>query len=65
MKKRIKNFTTRGIAKKPNQSFEELFDERYALYTQYADVVIECDGTTVEEVVDMILLQIKLRSKNI
>ncbi|MDB9743982.1 shikimate kinase [Fibrobacterales bacterium] len=55
LKLRIKNFTTRGIAKGPNQSFEELFDERYTLYSKYADVVIECDGTTVEEVVEKIL----------
>lgn len=59
LKLRIKNFTTRGIAKGPNQSFEELFDERYKLYTKYADVVIECDGTTVEEVVEKILLEMK------
>jgi shikimate kinase len=59
LKLRIKNFTTRGIAKGPNQSFEELFEERYKLYMKYADFVIECDGTTVEEVVEKIILKVK------
>lgn len=59
LKLRIKNFTTRGIAKGLNQSFDELFEERYELYKKYADFVIECDGTTVEEVVEKIISEVK------
>src|ERR1039457_63130 len=30
----------RGIAKRPDQSFTELFEERFTLYSAYADMVI-------------------------
>jgi shikimate kinase len=47
---RIHNFTTRGIAKRLDQSFEDLFQERLALYNQYADLTISCEGLTQEEI---------------
>lgn len=47
---RVPDFSTRGLAKRPDQSFAELFEERNALYRKYADVAIKCDGLTVEEV---------------
>jgi shikimate kinase len=47
---RVPDFSTRGLAKRPDQSFEELFAERNALYRKYADVTVKCDGLTVEEV---------------
>jgi shikimate kinase len=34
----------RGIAKHPDQSFAELFEERHRLYQACADVVIDCQG---------------------
>ena len=42
LEKRITNFTTRGIARRPNQSFSSLFDERRELYLRYADVQVNC-----------------------
>jgi shikimate kinase len=47
---RIRDYATRGIARRPEQSFEELFEERAALYRQYADLLLPCDGLTQEEV---------------
>lgn len=47
---RVPDFSTRGLAKRPDQSFAELFAERNALYRQYADITIKCDGLTPEEV---------------
>jgi len=41
LKKRIHNFNTRGLAKRADQSFEELFEERKALYVKYADIIVE------------------------
>lgn len=41
LKKRIHNFDTRGLAKRPDQSFEELFEERRTLYEKYADIIVE------------------------
>ena len=47
---RVPDFSTRGLAKRPDQSFAELFDERFALYTEHADITIKCAGLTQEDV---------------
>jgi len=40
----------RGIAKRPDQSFADLFEERFALYSRYADVVVACSALSQEKV---------------
>lgn len=50
LERRVRDFSTRGLAKRRDQSFSELFDERRVLYTYYADIVITCDGLTHEQV---------------
>jgi len=47
---RVRDFSTRGLAKRPEQSFAELFEERLSLYKKYADITIKCTGLTQEEV---------------
>ena len=44
LKSRIKDYETRGIAKRPDQTFAELFEERRTLYRRYADITIACAG---------------------
>lgn len=39
--RRIDNFSTRGIAKAKNQSFESLFEERQTLYKKYAEMIVD------------------------
>ena len=51
IKRRIRNFASRGIAKAAHQAFQELFDERQILYRKYADLTIHGDGLDQEEVV--------------
>lgn len=58
LKSRIHNFSTRGIAKKPEQSFEDLFNERYILYKKYSDVTINCDDLNQEEVCAKIISEL-------
>jgi len=41
---------SRGIAKRPDQSFAELFEERFVLYSAYADLVIACSYLSHEKV---------------
>lgn len=48
LKKRIFNFDTRGIAKRADQSFEELFEERRALYVKYADIIVENSSMSID-----------------
>ena len=42
----IRNLDSRGIALKPGQTFEDLYEERCPLYEKYADVTIDTDGLT-------------------
>ncbi len=50
LEERVLNFNTRGLAKKPGQTFADLFMERVPLYKKYAVITVECSGLTQEEV---------------
>ena len=54
IKKRIHNLKTRGIAKAEDQTFEDLFIERQALYEKYAEFTIDCNMIDQEEVAEII-----------
>jgi shikimate kinase len=55
---RIHDYATRGLAKRPDQSFDNLFKERFTLYTKYADVTIECKDFTQDKVCEKIIYAI-------
>ncbi|MFC6632076.1 shikimate kinase [Microbulbifer taiwanensis] len=59
LRRRIHNYESRGIAKAPGQSFEELFAERQALYRKYADITVDCDGRDLQQVLDRVLVGLK------
>lgn len=52
---RIGDYSLRGISKRPDQSLEDLFNERLALYRQYADLTIDGDNRTQQQVCDAIM----------
>jgi shikimate kinase len=52
---RIGDFSLRGISKKPNQSLLELYEERSALYSRYADLTIRGDALNHEQVCDALI----------
>ena len=52
---RVKDFDTRGLAKRPDQGVADLFSERHALYRKYADVIIDCEALTHEMVCEKIV----------
>lgn len=52
--KRIRNFKTRGIAKSKDQTFQDLYNERQALYERYAVSTIDCNGRDQEEIAELI-----------
>lgn len=60
LRERIDNFDTRGLAKRPDQSFEDLFQERHMLYTKYADITVESSHHTQEQISHMILREVNL-----
>jgi shikimate kinase len=57
---RIHDYSTRGLAKRSDQTFADMFHERSVLYTKYADITIKCAGLTHEEVCVKIIEQIRL-----
>ena len=56
MEGRIKNITTRGIVLKEGETLLDMYNERAPLYDRYADEILNCDGMTVEETVESIVL---------
>ena len=50
VRRRIGNYSLRGISRRPDQSLEALFEERFALYTRYADLAIKGQGLNQEQV---------------
>ena len=52
---RITNFSTRGIARRPDQSFANLFDERRVLYLQHAHVIVDCLGLNIEQLLERLI----------
>ncbi|WP_250462758.1 shikimate kinase [Microbulbifer litoralis] len=59
LRRRINNYESRGIAKAPGQSFAALFEERQALYRQYADITVDCDGKDMQQVLDRLLEELQ------
>lgn len=49
LKKRITDYDQRGIARRPDQSFEDLFLERSVLYNRYAHITVKSDHLDHEQ----------------
>ena len=62
LRQRITDYDTRGIARRPDQSFEELFAERTALYRHFADITVNTEHASAEEVVNRIRQSLADRS---
>jgi shikimate kinase len=52
--KRIHNYETRGIAKAKSQTFQDLFNERQVLYKKYAELTIDSNERSQEELAEII-----------
>jgi len=52
---RLGDFSSRGIAKRPDQSLAELFEERSRLYKKHADITIKCRHINQDDVCRKIL----------
>ncbi|CAK8713855.1 Shikimate kinase [Candidatus Electrothrix laxa] len=55
---RLADFNTRGLVKRTDQTFTQLFDERLPLYRKYADITINCAGLSPEEVCMKIITEL-------
>ena len=52
---RIGDYSLRGISRRPDQSLSDLFDERFALYTQYADLTVQGEGMNQDQVCEAVI----------
>lgn len=50
LQSRVQDYSARGLAKRPDQSFDDLFQERLVLYRKYADITVECSELNQDEV---------------
>jgi shikimate kinase len=50
LQSRIPDFSTRGLAKRPDQGLAELFEERFGLYAKHADITVRCGRLNQEDV---------------
>ena len=53
---RVTNFASRGLACKPGQTLDDLFNERYPLYLASGDIHITCDNKSISEICEEILI---------
>lgn len=50
IEKRIHNITTRGLAMAKGKTLFDLYEERLPLYQKYADIIINCQNKTIENI---------------
>lgn len=59
LRQRIHNYDSRGIARRPDQSFADLFEERRQLYCRYADITVDCEDMDQESLVQALLISLQ------
>lgn len=51
---RLNNIKTRGVTLKKGQTLSDLYEQRTPLYEKHADIIIEAENLTIEEIVEKI-----------
>lgn len=51
---RVQNLATRGLARRPGQTLEDLFHERALLYKRHSNIQLQCDGLSPDETVEAV-----------
>lgn len=51
---RLGDLEKRGVVLKEGQNLESAYIERCMLCEQYADIIVECDGLTIEETIEKV-----------
>ena len=59
LEQRIHNITTRGIAMKKGETIADVLRVRSPLYEKYADITVDCDGMTLEQVLECVIDEMK------
>lgn len=61
LKSRVHNYENRGIARRPDQSFKELFEERDLLYNKYSDIVVNSINGQQDKMIEDIIVCLRDR----
>jgi shikimate kinase len=61
LRTRIRDYETRGISRRPDQDFSELFAERQALYSRHSDLRIDCSDGNQEDALERLLAALEVR----
>ena len=61
IRRRLKNARRRGVVLKDGQSLKDLYDERVALFEQYADVIVCEDDLKLEETIENVLKAVSVK----
>ncbi|HPF07168.1 MAG TPA: shikimate kinase [Spirochaetota bacterium] len=56
---RISNIHTRGIVMEKEQNLKDIYEIRMPLYEEYADIIVDCNNRSFEEVVEYLVKMIK------
>lgn len=57
--RRLGDIVERGVSIKDGETLRQLYDERIVLYEKYADVIVDCEGQTVEQSVRAVYAEVK------
>ncbi len=57
--RRLGDIVERGVSMKDGETLRQLYDERTVLYEKYADVIVDCEGQTVEQSVRAVYAEVK------
>ena len=52
---RIGDHSMRGISRRPDQSLQALFEERFELYSRYADLTVKGEGLNQDQVCEAVV----------
>jgi shikimate kinase len=63
LEKRLVDIKSRGLAIAPGQTIAELYYERQPLYRRYADITVECDGLTHDQVVGRVIEEVERHAR--
>jgi shikimate kinase len=59
LQSRLGDFQSRGIARRSDQTLSDLYQERTVLYAKYADITVDCESLSQEQVSQRILHELR------
>ncbi len=62
IKKRLTDLNIRGVVMSKNQTLDDLYKERTPLYEKWAEIKVDCNNISHEEVIDKIIEQLKTKN---